>query len=93
MRKTKLVSVRVPEDILDRLDEMLKRARYINRSEVICALLDVATCTLQPKQLGLLCHFSSYYGHRVSKLHLECLIYDRKEEVHFVDESQKGTDK
>ena len=92
MRKSKLISVRVPEDILEKLDKMLNRERYYNRSAVICALLDVATSTLQQKQLERLCNFCSYYGHRVSALHLVLRIYGREEVVHFVDESQKSAD-
>ena len=93
MIKTKLVSVRVPEYILDRLDEVLKNERYINRSSVICGLLDVATSTLQQKQMDMLSRFCSFYGHRVSELHLEFRRYGRKEEIHYVDESQKSADK
>lgn len=90
MRKSKLISVRVPVDVLNRLDEVLKNERFINRSSVICALLDVATSTLQRKQLDVLSHFSSYYGHRVKSLHLEFRRYGQIDEIHFVDESQKS---
>lgn len=92
MRKSKLISVRVPEDVLEKLDEMLKRERFCNRSEVICALLNVATCTFKPKQLGALCKFDYHYGHRVSELHLVYQYYGSREEIHFVDESQKSAD-
>lgn len=92
MIKTRLVSVRVPEYILDRLDEVLKNERFVNRSGVICGLLDVATSTLQRKQLDSLSRFCSFYGHRVKNLHLEFQRYGQIEEIHFVDESQKGTD-
>lgn len=93
MRKSKLISVRVPEDILEKLDKMLMRERYYNRSAVICALLDVATSTLQQKQLERLCNFCSYYGHRVKILHLELRRYGEIEEIHFDYESQKSADK
>lgn len=92
MIKSKLISVRVPEDILEKLDKMLNRERYYNRSAVICALLDVATSTLQQKQLEQLCNFCSYYGHRVSELHLVYKQYGIREEIHFVRESQKSAD-
>lgn len=92
MIKTKLVSVRVPEYILNRLDEVLKNERFINRSSVICGLLDVASSTLQRKQLDQLSRFCTFYGHRVKSLHLELRRYGQIDEIHFDDESQKSTD-
>lgn len=39
MEKTKLICVRMPEDILERIDKVAKTERYLNRSWVIIKLL------------------------------------------------------
>lgn len=39
MEKTKLICVRMPEDILDRIDKVAKTKRYVNRSWIIIKLL------------------------------------------------------
>lgn len=92
MEKTKLVSVRVPEDVLNKIDKMLMQERFINRSGVICALLEIAANTLKHWQLESLTHISSYWGNPVVELHIKYRVYRQLKEIHFVDESQKGTD-
>lgn len=39
MEKTKLICVRMPENILERIDKVAKSERYVNRSRVIIKLL------------------------------------------------------
>lgn len=39
MEKTKLICVRMPESILERIDKVAKSERYVNRSWVIIKLL------------------------------------------------------
>lgn len=92
MRKTKLVSVRVPEDILEKLDEMLKNERGVTRSDVICAFLDIATSTLKHWQLASISHCSNYWGNPVIELHIKYRYYGKERDVNFVAESQKSAD-
>ena len=92
MEKSKLVSVRVPESILDKIDKLLKHERFINRSGVICALLDVAASTLNHWQLESLTHVSSRWNNPVVELHIKYRVYGKIKEIHFVDESQKNAD-
>lgn len=93
MRKSKLVSVRVPEDILEKLDGSLTHERGVTRSDVICALLDIATSTLNHWQLARISHCSSYWNNPVTELYIKYRYYGKDSDVHFVDESQKSADK
>lgn len=86
MRKSKLVSVRIPVDVLDRLDVLLKSERWINRSTVLCALLEIATDTLKSKQLDSLTHVSEYWGNPMIEMHLRFKVYGKEQTIDYVRE-------
>ena len=86
MRETKLISVRVPVDVLARLDVLLKSERWINRSTVVCALLEIATDTLMAKQLDSLTHVSEYWGNPMIEMHLRFKVYGEEQCIDYVRE-------
>ena len=92
MRKSKIISVRVPVDVLKRLDVLLMGERWCNRSDVICSLLEIATDTLMAKQLEALTHASEYWGNPVTELHIKYMKYGKPQSVDYVRESQDSTD-
>lgn len=92
MRKTKLVSVRVPVDVLERLDVLLKSERWMSRSDVICSMLEIATDTLMTKQLEALSHVSEYWGNPVTELHIKFTVYGKPQTVDYVRECQESID-
>lgn len=93
MRKSKLISVRVPADVLDRLDVLLKGGRWCNRSEVICSLLEIVTDSLLPEQLEALTYASEYWGNPVTELHIKYMRYGKLQSVDYIREEQKSADK
>lgn len=86
MRKSKLISVRVPVDVLDRLDVLLKSERWITRSTVVCALLEIATDTLLSKQIDDLTHVSEYWGNPMLEMHLRFKRYGKEQTIDYVRE-------
>lgn len=51
MSNKKLISIRVEEDALTKIEEMMSTYRYGNRSEVINGLLRVAADAMNTKQI------------------------------------------
>lgn len=86
MRKSKLISVRVPADVLDRLDVLLKSERWISRSTVVCALLEIATDTLLAKQIDSLTSVSEYWGNPMLEMHLRFEVYGKEHTIDYVRE-------
>lgn len=84
MRKSKLISVRVPVDVLDRLDVLLKPERGVNRSTVICSLMEIAADTLFSYQLESLSHLSEYWGNPVTEMHIKYKIYGKEGSIDYV---------
>lgn len=93
MRKSKLISVRVPADVLDRLDVLLKYERWINRSDVICSLLEMVTDTLGARDIERLSHVSEYWGNPILEMHIRFREYGKERSVDYIREEQKSADK
>lgn len=92
MRKSKLISVRVPLDVLDRLDVLLRYERWITRSDVICALLEMVTDTLGSRDIERLSHVSEYWGNPILEMHIRFREYGKERSVDYIREEQKSTD-
>lgn len=93
MRKSKIISVRVPVDVLKRLDDLLKGERWCTRSEVICSLLEIVTDSLMAEQLVSLTYASEYWGNPVTELHIKYMRYGKLQSVDYIREEQKSADK
>lgn len=92
MRKSRLISVRVPVDVLDRLDDMLKKGTFLTRSDVICIMLEIATDTLLSSQLNTLRHASEYFGNPITELHIKFGLWGIPKSVDYVRECRKSAD-
>lgn len=86
MRKSKLISVRVPVDVLNRLDDLLKSERWIDRSKVVCSLLEIAADTLMSKQLDNLSNVSEYWGNPMLEMHMRFNVYGKEQTIDYVRE-------
>lgn len=62
MNKTKVISVRIDEKLLDQIDEKVSNMRAINRNDLICGLLRLANHVAAPGRLERICGFYPEWG-------------------------------
>lgn len=62
MNKTKVISVRIDEQLLAQIDEKVSNLRYITRNDLICGLLRLANQVAVPSQLEKFGYFFPDFG-------------------------------
>lgn len=62
MNKTKVISVRIDEQLLAQIDEKVSHMSYRKRNDLICALLRFANQVAVPSQLEKICCFYPEFG-------------------------------
>lgn len=62
MNKTKVISVRIDEQLLTQIDEKVANMTYRKRNDLICALLRFANQVASTKQLEKICSFFPEHG-------------------------------
>lgn len=62
MNKTKVISVRIDEQLLAQIDEKVSNMTYLTRNDLICGLLRFANHVAVPSQLEKFCYFFPEFG-------------------------------
>lgn len=71
MRGTKLISVRIDEDFLAKIDAYCDRSDYRKRSDVINAAVRLLATAGDDKFIAKVCTYWPQYGDVIDKLELE----------------------
>lgn len=71
MRGTKLISVRIDEDFLKKIDDYCDRSDYRKRSDVINAAVRLLATAGDDKFITKVCKYWPQYGDVIDKLELE----------------------
>ena len=71
MKETKLISVRIPVDVLEKMDLLGNRYDYYSRSELINAALRVMVADDTSNFAKKALHFFSQFGDVIDKLEFE----------------------
>lgn len=62
MNKTKVISVRIDEQLLAQVDKKVLHMNYQTRNDLICGLLRFANQVATPSQLEKFCRFFPEHG-------------------------------
>lgn len=71
MKGTKLVSVRIDEDVLAKIDQLASNSTYRSRSDIINGALRMIACADSSKMADKACKFWPQYGDVIDKFEFE----------------------
>lgn len=67
MNKTKVISVRINEQLLTQIDEKISHVTFWKRNDLICGLLRIANQVARTSQLEKFCSFYPEHGDVLDK--------------------------